>query len=255
MSNPVFLTRVVLRNYKSIGDCDLRLNPLTYLVGDHPGISSDGCADGSRRRAQADRADGNPDVPPGDGRSKTSVAIAGAEHVRRYAASAWRVDCAVPGKPGLCPITGGYRGARDGAAPAASAALREALARASQDKQVIVTSHRPDLLDDLSLSADALLAVVSEGGATRIAPLDEAARMAMRDQLFSAGELPRLNQLAPDRTVLAAQAQAVRDRPAGLCGAHGPAAGMRTQPILSQALQRVGKADGLRINRVAGGRP
>lgn len=91
--------------------------------------------------------------------------------------------------------------------PAASAALREALARASQDTQVIVTSHSPDLLDDLSLSADALLAVVSEGGETRIAPLDEAARMAMRDQLFSAGELLRLNQLAPDRAVLAAQAQ------------------------------------------------
>ena len=95
--------------------------------------------------------------------------------------------------------------------PAASAALREALARASQDTQVIVTSHSPDLLDDLSLSADALLAVVSEGGETRIAPLDEAARMAMRDQLFSAGELLRLNQLAPDRAVLAAQEQEQAD--------------------------------------------
>jgi hypothetical protein len=31
--DPVFLTRVVLRNYKSIGYCDVRLNPLTYLVG------------------------------------------------------------------------------------------------------------------------------------------------------------------------------------------------------------------------------
>ena len=95
--------------------------------------------------------------------------------------------------------------------PAASAALREALARASQDTQVIVTSHSPDLLDDLSLSADTLLAVVSEGGETRIAPLDEAGRMAMRDQLFSAGELLRLNQLAPDRAVLAAQAQEQAD--------------------------------------------
>jgi predicted ATPase len=95
--------------------------------------------------------------------------------------------------------------------PAASAALREALARASQDTQVIVTSHSPDLLDDLCLSADALLAVVSEGGETRIAPLDEAARMAMRDHLFSAGELLRLNQLAPDRQALAAQAEAQAD--------------------------------------------
>ncbi len=28
MTTPVFLTRVVLRNYKSIGACDVRLGPL-----------------------------------------------------------------------------------------------------------------------------------------------------------------------------------------------------------------------------------
>jgi ABC-type multidrug transport system ATPase subunit len=33
MSQPIFLRRVVLRNYKSIGNCDVRLGPLTYLVG------------------------------------------------------------------------------------------------------------------------------------------------------------------------------------------------------------------------------
>lgn len=91
--------------------------------------------------------------------------------------------------------------------PAASASLREALARASTHTQVIVTSHSPDLLDDSGIRADALLAVVSEGGATRIAPLDEASRLAMRDQLFSAGELLRMNQLAPDPRVLEAQEQ------------------------------------------------
>ncbi len=89
--------------------------------------------------------------------------------------------------------------------PAASAALREALQRASEKTQVIVTSHSPDLLDDLSLSADALLAVVSIAGETRIAPLDEASRSALRDQLFTAGELLRLNQLEPDAEVLAAE--------------------------------------------------
>ncbi len=91
--------------------------------------------------------------------------------------------------------------------PAASAALREALVRAARDTQVIVTSHSPDLLDDRGLSADGLLAVVSEGGETHIAPLDGASRLAMRDQLFSAGELLRLNQLAPDPAVLAEQSQ------------------------------------------------
>ena len=95
--------------------------------------------------------------------------------------------------------------------PAASAALREALTRASEETQVIVTSHSPDLLDDLNLSADALLAVVSEGGETRIASLDPASRDAMRQRLFSAGELLRLNQLAPDPAALAAQQQRQAD--------------------------------------------
>lgn len=89
--------------------------------------------------------------------------------------------------------------------PAASAALREALQRASEQTQVIVTSHSPDLLDDRSLPADAILAVVSVGGETRIAGLDAASRTALRDQLFTAGELLRLNQLAPDPEALSAE--------------------------------------------------
>lgn len=89
--------------------------------------------------------------------------------------------------------------------PAASAALREALVRASRHTQVIVTSHSPDLLDDRDIPAETLLAVLSERGETRIAPLDHAAREALRQHLFSAGELLRLNQLAPDREFLADQ--------------------------------------------------
>ena len=91
--------------------------------------------------------------------------------------------------------------------PAASAALREALSKAAEQTQIIVTSHSPDLLDSPSISPDQLLAVVSEGGETRIAPIDEASRSVMRDHLFSAGELLRLNQLAPDRAFLEAQRQ------------------------------------------------
>lgn len=89
--------------------------------------------------------------------------------------------------------------------PAASAALREALGKASQRIQVIVTSHSPDLLDDHQIQPDQLLAVISEGGETKLAPLDAASRAAMRDQLFSAGELLRLSQLEPDRQVIKEQ--------------------------------------------------
>jgi predicted ATPase len=95
--------------------------------------------------------------------------------------------------------------------PAASSALREALMRASQQTQVIVTSHSPDLLDDPELGADALLAVVADGGETKIAPLDQGSRKAMSDQLFSAGELLRLNQLTPDPAILKQQALSEAD--------------------------------------------
>lgn len=95
--------------------------------------------------------------------------------------------------------------------PAASAALREALARASKQTQILVTSHSPDLLDDPQLDPDALLAVVSDGGETRIGRLDEASREPMRQQLFSAGELLRLNQLTPDAAALEEQALRQRD--------------------------------------------
>lgn len=95
--------------------------------------------------------------------------------------------------------------------PAASAALREALQKASEHTQVIVTSHSPDLLDDTSLPVESLLAVVAEGGETKIAPIDEASCEAMRKHLFSAGELLRLNQLAPDRQALDAQKQRQSD--------------------------------------------
>lgn len=92
--------------------------------------------------------------------------------------------------------------------PGASAALREALVRASQSTQVLVTSHSPDLLDDHNIDVDAVLAVVSELGETKIAPLDDASRQVMRNHLFSAGELLRMNQLAPDRASIERQDKA-----------------------------------------------
>lgn len=89
--------------------------------------------------------------------------------------------------------------------PAASGALREALTKAAESTQVIVTSHSPDLLDDRNIQPQHILAVVSEGGDTRIAPLDAASVSVMRDHLFSAGELLRLNQLKPDESFLREQ--------------------------------------------------
>lgn len=102
--------------------------------------------------------------------------------------------------------------------PAAFAAIREALERAAQRRQVIVASHSPDLLDDMNLPAERILTVTSADGATHIAALDAGSREAIKTQLFSAGELLRLNQLAPDPSILAAQRQAA----APLWGASRP---------------------------------
>mgnify|MGYP001006367059 CR=1 FL=1 len=89
--------------------------------------------------------------------------------------------------------------------------MREVLTQAANDTQVLITSHSPDLLDDKSIDMDAILAVVSEGGETKIAPLDAASRQVLRDHLFSAGELLRMNQLAPDRRVIERQNEVQSD--------------------------------------------
>jgi predicted ATPase len=89
--------------------------------------------------------------------------------------------------------------------PAAAGALMDALREASSHTQILVTSHSPDLLDQVSLETDRLLAVVAEEGATRVAPLDAASREAIRSHLYSPGELLRLDQLEPSREDLERQ--------------------------------------------------
>jgi len=87
--------------------------------------------------------------------------------------------------------------------PAASGVLRDCLCDASETTQVLVTSHSPDLLDDREIPDDWILPVVAEHGVTKIGPLDEAGRTAIRDRLYTPGELLRMNQLTPDSQAVA----------------------------------------------------
>ena len=82
--------------------------------------------------------------------------------------------------------------------PAAAGILTDALREASQRVQVLVTSHSPELLDNEGIPDEAILAVVSEEGETRIGPLDAAGRSVLRDHLYTPGELLRMDQLRPD---------------------------------------------------------
>lgn len=87
--------------------------------------------------------------------------------------------------------------------PGAIAALMDALHEASNENQIIVTSHSPDVLDQVQIEHDTLLITELRDGRTMIAEVDRASREAIRRQLYSPGELLRMDQLQPDRTSLA----------------------------------------------------
>ncbi len=81
--------------------------------------------------------------------------------------------------------------------PAAAETLMDVLLEASQQTQVFVTTHSADLLDQKALPVDSLLAVATEDGATRLAPVDERGREILKDGLSTPGELLRMDLLQP----------------------------------------------------------
>ena len=77
--------------------------------------------------------------------------------------------------------------------PGAVEVLADAIREAALHTQVIVTSHSPELLD--SIADESIITVDAHQGATRFSTLDDAARSVIRDRLFTAGELLRIDQL------------------------------------------------------------
>jgi predicted ATPase len=90
--------------------------------------------------------------------------------------------------------------------PAATGVLLDALRDASERRQVIVTSHSPDLLDRHDFDLPELRAVRSINGETVIGELDDAGALALREDLYTPGELLRTDQLLP-KTPRAAETQ------------------------------------------------
>ena len=85
--------------------------------------------------------------------------------------------------------------------PAAAAVLLDALLEASALRQVLVTSHNADLLDSPQVKTANVLAVLAENGDTRIGPLDAVGSEALEQQLHTAGELLRTDQVRPDTEI------------------------------------------------------
>jgi hypothetical protein len=91
--------------------------------------------------------------------------------------------------------------------PGAAVKLMDALLEAQRRTQVVVTTHSPDLLDHPALEPEQILAVEARAGTTVMGPTNPASRQAMRDRLYSAGELLRLAHLSPSEESFSASAR------------------------------------------------
>lgn len=80
--------------------------------------------------------------------------------------------------------------------PGALGAILDLLKAASGKMQVIVTTHSPEVLDAKWIEDRHLRIVSWSEGATRVTPISEASRMALREHLMGAGELLRSNALS-----------------------------------------------------------
>jgi len=79
--------------------------------------------------------------------------------------------------------------------PGAIQVMRDAFVEASRSRQVLVTTHSPDLLDDPSIPAEWIRSVRRDEEGTHIDSLDAATKSVIRDHLFTPGQLLRQGAL------------------------------------------------------------
>ena len=79
--------------------------------------------------------------------------------------------------------------------PGAAAVLMDAILEASKTRQIVLSTHSPELIDHPGIKDNNILVVTSTMNETRIGLADNASRQAIRDNLLTAGELLRANQL------------------------------------------------------------
>ncbi len=82
--------------------------------------------------------------------------------------------------------------------PAAAEVITAVLLDAAKRTQVIITTHSPDILESKDLPDENIRVVTKEEGRTVIAPVSESSRAAIRERLYTAGELLRNDELSPD---------------------------------------------------------
>jgi predicted ATPase len=82
--------------------------------------------------------------------------------------------------------------------PAVAEVVVEVLMDAANERQVLLTSHSPDILDYKELTDTQIRVVTMEAGRTLIASVSPAGRDAIRERLYTPGELLRSGELNPD---------------------------------------------------------
>ena len=75
--------------------------------------------------------------------------------------------------------------------PGAIQVMRDSFLEASRTRQVLVTTHSPDLLDDPSVPAEWIRIVHRDEAGTHIDVLDPATKSVIRDKLYTPGQLLR----------------------------------------------------------------
>ena len=79
--------------------------------------------------------------------------------------------------------------------PGALAVLADVMVEAASRTQVLVTTHSPDLIDRLPV--ESLRAVQMEDGCTKVGPVSATQAEAVREGLFTSGELHSMEGLEP----------------------------------------------------------
>lgn len=82
--------------------------------------------------------------------------------------------------------------------PGATVRLMDALLEASRRTRLLITTHSPELLDHPGIDVSSILAVEARDNESIITPVRPEMRQAIRDRLYTVGELLRLEQLRPD---------------------------------------------------------
>ena len=82
--------------------------------------------------------------------------------------------------------------------PAVTEIVVEVLMDAANEKQILLTTHSPDILDQKGLTDAQIRVVTIEQSRTIISPLSKSSRVAIKDHLYTPGELLRTGELTPD---------------------------------------------------------